>query len=107
MELYEELLQKEIDEITDLLIKMESKKSPNYYYQNGVDCLDVISDVLDFWQAKGDDAFYLGNVIKYVMRAPYKNDFGGDIDKAIDYLNKLKDNRVHGVHFDFGDILED
>ena len=81
----------------------------DHYFKNGVDCLDVISDVLDFWQAKGDNAFYLGNIIKYIMRAPYKNDFGGDIDKAIDYLNKLKDNnRVQsGVHFDFGDILED
>ena len=63
-----------------------------YYKQNGVNCLKVIKSVIQFWgnNAKGIKAFYLGNILKYIIRAPYKGDYKKDLDKAIDYLEKLK-----------------
>lgn len=30
--------------------------------------------------------FCLGNVVKYILRAPFKGDYAGDMEKALDYL---------------------
>lgn len=39
------------------------------------------------------ETFVRGNIIKYVMRAPYKGDELGDLEKALDYL-KMEIARV-------------
>jgi len=38
------------------------------------------------WDIVRHETFTRGNVIKYVMRAPYKGDELGDLFKALDYL---------------------
>lgn len=35
--------------------------------------------------------FIKGNIIKYVVRCEYKGDVLGDLEKAMDYLNKYVD----------------
>lgn len=80
--------------MTVIFIRKIKKLSKDYYQKNGIECLDIINDILNFWNLD-IKAFYLGNAIKYEMRAPYKGDFEGDIDKAIDYLKMLKADNLH------------
>jgi hypothetical protein len=55
-------------------------KSPKYYNMGKIEAIEVIED----WNLD----FNLGNVIKYVSRAPYKNDELQDLLKAKWYLNR-------------------
>ena len=48
----------------------ESTRRPSYYVtNNGVECWDVIKDLLGNAGLKG---FYIGNVVKYMFRAGLK-----------------------------------
>jgi hypothetical protein len=54
-----------------------------HYKGHSMQPWDIIKDWgLDYWR---------GNVIKYVLRAPYKNG-KEDIEKAIHYLEYLRDH---------------
>ena len=33
-------------------------------------------------------AFHIGNVLKYISRAPHKGDIESDLNKALDYLHR-------------------
>ena len=58
-------------------------QGPNYYKRGSIDVWDFIRD-----QELG---FHLGNVVKYVCRAGYKNNDIEDLNKAIHYLqNELE-----------------
>ena len=52
---------------------------PSHYNQGKYEVIDVIND----WKLN----FNLGNVIKYVARAEYKNNAVEDLEKAMFYLN--------------------
>lgn len=52
---------------------------PSHYNQGKYEVIDVIND----WKLN----FALGNVIKYVARAPYKENQREDLEKAAWYLN--------------------
>lgn len=58
---------------------METVNHPSHYNAHKVEVIDVIDD----WQLN----FSLGNVIKYVLRAPYKNNELEDLKKARWYLD--------------------
>ena len=61
---------------------------PDYYAQHGLSPLKAMSEgLISEEQYIG---FLKGNVIKYTVRAGYKDDAVQDINKAIDYLDKLK-----------------
>ena len=51
-----------------------------YHYQQGIEPIEVIES----W----DLNFNLGNVIKYTLRAPYKEDMIQDLEKAKWYLER-------------------
>ena len=51
---------------------------PSHYNQGKYEVIDVIND----WRLN----FNLGNVIKYVARADYKNNAIEDLEKAMFYL---------------------
>ncbi len=53
-------------------------QGPSYYKRGSIDVWDFIRD-----QKLG---FHLGNVVKYVSRAGYKQDDIEDLSKAIHYL---------------------
>ena len=65
---------------------------PNHYNQGLYEVIDVIND----WKLN----FNLGNAIKYIARADYKNNAIEDLKKAVFYLNyeikqreKLNENK--------------
>lgn len=61
---------------------------PEYYVKNGLSPLKAMEEgLISNEQYIG---FLKGNVIKYTVRAGYKEDEIKDVDKAIDYLNHLK-----------------
>ena len=52
---------------------------PSHYNQGKFEVIDVIND----WKLN----FNLGNAIKYIARADYKNNAIEDLEKAMFYLN--------------------
>lgn len=59
---------------------------PEYYKSKlGIDCIDVIGDVLG---VEGFRGFCLGNAIKYIYRAGKKNNELEDLSKATWYMNR-------------------
>ena len=69
--------------------RTSEKEEPYYYDKGGIKTIDII-------RAKMPDhftAFQAGlywNVLKYALRAPYKEQLHSDLDKLIDYAQKLK-----------------
>lgn len=60
---------------------------PNHYNQGLYEVIDVIND----WKLN----FNLGNAIKYIARADYKNNAIEDLEKAVFYLNyEIKQRRT-------------
>ncbi len=59
---------------------MEDVDHPTHYQGSKIEVIDVIEDF--------DLGFLLGNVIKYVLRAGYKDDRLEDLQKAQWYLNR-------------------
>lgn len=65
-------------------------KPKHYNMFEKFEVIDVIDDVLKGNQNyKGSNAYYLGNVIKYLFRAGLKNDFYEDLKKAQYYLSRI------------------
>ena len=60
---------------------------PPHYKQGEIECIDAIKSAL------GDSfKFYLqGNALKYLWRHQHKDKIIEDLDKAIWYINKLKE----------------
>lgn len=63
---------------------------PNHYNQNGMEVWDVIKAFTS--DLNGAEAFYAGNVIKYVLRWNHKNGTE-DLEKAKAYIDKLIESR--------------
>lgn len=71
---------------------MEEVKN-DYYNRNGVQVMEILNSIYQFF---GDDlnakeGFYIGNIIKYLMRYKFKGDPNRDLDKLDDYLCLLND----------------
>ena len=66
---------------------MEHVNHPAHYNQGKFEVMDVIDD----WGLN----FALGNVVKYVARAPYKNNALEDLQKAKWYLEQEMNKRMH------------
>ena len=63
---------------------------PSHYNQGGVEVWDVIKAFTS--DLSGAEAFYAGNVIKYVLRWNHKNGVE-DLEKAKVYIDKLIESR--------------
>ena len=68
------------------------KVNNDYYNRNGVEVYDILNLVYQFF---GDDlnakeGFYIGNIIKYLMRYKFKNDPVSDLRKIEVYRLKLE-----------------
>lgn len=59
---------------------------PSHYNQNGMEVWDVINAFTK--DLSGAEAFYAGNVIKYVLRWQHKNGIE-DLEKAKVYIDKI------------------
>lgn len=65
---------------------MNEKINPTYYKQGKYETIDVILDVTK--NLPGDEAYLIGNIIKYVSRYNSKNGIE-DIEKARWYAKRL------------------
>ena len=63
---------------------------PNHYNQDGIEVWDVINAFTK--DLKGAEAFYAGNIIKYVLRWNHKNGIE-DLEKAKVYIDKIIEGR--------------
>lgn len=67
-------------------IRYKEESTPNHYKgKNGKQVFDVLEDFLTDENVKG---FYVGNIIKYVLRYEKKNGIE-DLEKAKNYIDKL------------------
>ena len=64
----------------------DSVNQPAHYLKGGMECIDVIKAVTS--DLSGADAYYVGNIIKYVWRYNNKNGIE-DLRKAKHYLEWL------------------
>jgi len=65
--------------------------NPKHYNRGGLECIEAIEAMTE--NMSGDIAPHAANVLKYLWRCEYKNGVQ-DIDKAIWYLNRLRDRWV-------------
>ena len=61
---------------------------PSHYTSGGVECIDAITAALSKYDDPVD-SWLVGQVIKYLWRAPLKGKYDEDIHKAQFYLNRL------------------
>ena len=61
---------------------------PSHYTSGGVECIDAITAALSKYE-DSVDSWLVGQVIKYLWRAPLKGKYEEDIEKAQFYLNRL------------------
>ena len=66
---------------------MSIDKQAEYYMEGGIEVIDVIRAKLTEEQFYG---YCLGNCMKYVMRANWKQDKQRDIEKAEIYLKEIR-----------------
>lgn len=60
---------------------------PSHYNQGGVQCIDAIASM----QGDGFKYYLQGSAVKYIWRHEHKGKPIEDLDKAIWFLNKLKE----------------
>lgn len=60
---------------------------PQHYKTGKIECIDCISAVVSMYD--GEQAYDVGQVVKYLYRAPTKQNFMQDLKKAQWYLNRL------------------
>lgn len=66
---------------------VDNVNHPQHYKIGGI-------ETIDFIEAKGlDNHYHLANAIKYISRAPYKNNYTEDLKKAIWYLQREIDKK--------------
>ena len=74
-------------EVRDDLAKQDMVNHPQHYKTGKIECIDCIAAVVNTYE--GEQAYDVGQVIKYLYRAPTKQNFMQDLRKAQWYLNHL------------------
>ena len=69
-------------------MKNDNVNSPAHYRQGGIECIEAIKASMS---EEGFRDYLKGNVMKYIWRYEHKGKAIEDIEKAICYLNRLKD----------------
>ena len=69
--------------------KLDMVNHPQHYKTGKIECIDCISAIVNMYD--GEQAYDVGQVIKYLYRAPTKQNFMQDLKKAQWYLNRLID----------------
>ena len=67
--------------------KIDMVNHPQHYKTGKIECIDCISAVVNMYD--GEQAYDVGQVIKYLYRAPTRMNFMQDLKKAQWYLNRL------------------
>ena len=81
-----EKLQEVIEKESNM--KNDNVNSPVHYRQGGIECIEAIKASMS---EEGFRDYLKGNVMKYIWRYKHKGKAIEDIEKALWYLNRLKD----------------
>lgn len=74
-----------------LVMQMNDVQHPDHYTWKGVECKTVIETMTK--GLDGQEAYYVGNVVKYLYRYPKKGTALKDLMKARQYLDFLITNQ--------------
>lgn len=81
--------EREIEKEMKNFIYADEIHHPEHYTWKGVECKDVIETMTR--GLSGVEAYYMGNIIKYLYRYPKKGTLEADLAKAAQYMEFLKD----------------
>lgn len=81
--------EKEIEKEMRNFIYADEIHHPDHYTWKGVECKDVIETMVT--GLSGIEAYYMGNIIKYLYRYPKKGTLETDLAKAAQYMEFLKE----------------
>lgn len=81
--------EKEIEKEMKRFIYSDEIHHPDHYTWKGVECKDVIETMVT--GLSGIEAYYMGNIIKYLYRYPKKGTLETDLAKAAQYMDFLKE----------------
>lgn len=81
--------EKEIEKEMKQFIYSDEIHHPDHYTWKGVECKDVIETMVT--GLSGIEAYYMGNIIKYLYRYPKKGTLETDLAKAAQYMEFLKE----------------
>lgn len=76
-------------------INSENQKSKyNYYFHNGIWARNIIEQVMDYYDSliPAKDIGYIWQILKYLLRFPFKGNRNSDLDKIIEYIKMLKED---------------
>ena len=59
---------------------------PNHYTNNEIEVIHFIEQVVQHYPPT--EAYHIGNVLKYIARAPHKGNYIKDLEKAENYLHR-------------------
>lgn len=81
--------EKEIEKEMKRFIYSDEIHHPDHYTWKGVECKDVIETMVT--GLSGIEAYYMGNIIKYLYRYPKKGTLETDLAKAAQYMEFLNE----------------
>lgn len=81
-----------MEEYNGQICLYKSSETTNYYKPHDTEAWDLIDQVLTYYGSDltGGEPFYIGNIMKYLLRYKYKGKAEEDINKLIRYAQKLK-----------------
>ena len=82
--------EREIEKEMKNFIYADEIHHPDHYTWKGVECKDVIETMVT--GLSGIEAYYMGNIIKYLYRYPKKGTLETDLAKAAQYMEFLKEH---------------
>lgn len=68
-------------------ILFDDVKRPKHYNVGNIETIEIIKEITQHYT--GFQAYLVGNVVKYLPRAPHKGKKLEDLQKAHDYLGRL------------------
>lgn len=74
----------------DMSTEIDMINHPKHYNAYNFEVIDVINQVMPHYDSKL--SYHIGNVIKYILRAPFKGNLKQDLQKAQWYLNQAIKN---------------
>ena len=70
----------------NLTNQTDTVNSPSHYNQTKIEAIDIIEDVTAGYQS--NVKYHIGNAIKYLIRAPFKNNTVEDLKKSVWYIQR-------------------
>ena len=59
---------------------------PEHYTKDNIEVIEFIEQVVQHYPAP--ESYHIGNVLKYIARAPHKGNYIADLEKAENYLHR-------------------